>query len=674
MKQISIRRTLLLSTVAAISGSFFETSNANAAGAAAWQTCYFGAQIGVGHSKSDLQFTNSNPFSGTANAAPITFPGAEFSATRGIVGGQIGCNYAIADSLLFGVEGSWISNPMNQHQNTGFFPDPSYVPWTTEVITTNIQSVYALNARLGLALSPDLMIYGKGGLAGARIQTSGTVTPAFTQPIFDFDTAKFHLGWTAGIGIEYRLFRNVTIGAEYSYYRFANVTHTGNTIAIDYAGGGAGVPANPVIHRVDADMHAIMARINFGMDPFGLAQPSASFAQAGLPGGEFSAFVNSEAKYSSWTGSRGANVFAPDRGRGYQVYTPTTIGIDYLLQDSFKLESRFKGGYVYSSQGTFGQRAHYEGPIDTQASFNLTFLNFETIRPLLGLSLNLPTGNTYLPGNQRFTRMDADLVEVGSYGTGFNINPTAGFILGVNENTAVSFSAGYTWQGDFTKEGISITANADTFDLRQKVSPGESYTLNGNISSTYGNLVLIASAAYVGSSEASLNGVATGRAGAKFNANGTANYRIDEYWALSANIGWSYAEKNEIPNGFGGLILEPKNSNSNVFTGSFEPSYMLTERLKLAVNYSFLYRDNNYYDPIQEQFSPAKRKHLAGASATYAMSDAATITVRGSHSWIKQDDSAYLVTEFGPPAVVGPQPPSLKYHAWAASIGGNLRF
>ena len=126
-----------------------------------------------------------------------------------------------------------------------------------------------------------------------------------------------------------------------------------------------------------------------------------------------------------------------------------------------------------------GRLARYEGPVDTQASFNLTLLTSKSIRPLLGLSLNLPTGNSYLPGNQRFTRMDPDLVDVGSYGAGFNVNPTAGFIIGLNETTAVSLSAGYTWQGDFTKKASTSPGSptrapppdfieVDTFDLKQK--------------------------------------------------------------------------------------------------------------------------------------------------------------------------------------------------------------
>ena len=75
---------------------------------------------------------------------------------------------------------------------------------------------------------------------------------------------------------------------------------------------------------------------------------------------------------------------------------------------------------------------------------------------------------------------------------------------------------------------------------------------------------------------------------------------------------------------------EPKNSNSNLVIGSIEPSYMVNERLRLAVNYSFLYRDHNYYNFLEQQFSPAKQKQLVGGSLTYATTATSTVTFRGS--------------------------------------------
>lgn len=670
-------------------------SAASAGGpAAAWSNCYLGAQAGAATSTSRWNYTNSNFYNSTGNTDPQLIAGASFNDNRGVIGLQGGCNRAIGDWWVVGIEGAWFTNPMNEHNfKPGFFPDPTN-PINKETIATNIQSVLSLTGRIGYAPSRDWLLYAKGGYAAARIETEGRVTPQLSESNLDFITTNWHSGWTAGAGVEYRLFRNITVGLEYDYYRFANVTHSGGIAALDFLPNGSTRPASPVLHNVNAGVQTLMGRINFGFDTAPIdTGPNAAYAAylkappLAQPVSNYSGFVTNEVKGSSWDGSRGANVFAPDRGKGYQVYSPTTIGIDYLMPSQYKLETRLKSGYVYSAQNTPGQIARYEGPVDTQAAFNLTLLNFDSIRPLLGLNLNLPTGNTYLPYNQRFARMDPDLVDVGSYGTGFNVNPTAGFVFGIDEHTAVSLSAGWTWQGPFTKEGINqvqvpntltppppATIVLSTFDLRQKIDPGSTYTLNGNVSSTYGALQMNGTFAYMGDSHASIDGIATGKAGAKFTANGSISYRFDERTSMAVNVSWNFSEKNQIPNGFGGLFIEPKNSNSNVIIASFDPSYLVTERFKIAGNYSYLYRDHNYYNPFEEQFVPAKQKHTLGASASYAMTDSATLTLRGAHSWITQDDGPFLVTTLGPPAVFELQPPTLKYQSWAASIGTAVRF
>ena len=693
------KKLFLLSTIAATGGSVFLMPShavAQAGPAAAWSNCYLGAQAGAVTSTSRWKYTNSNFYDSTGNTDPQLISGANFNDNRGVIGLQGGCNRAIGNWWVVGIEGAWFTNPMNEHNfKPGFFPDPTN-SINKEVITTNIQSVMSVTGRVGIAPSVDWLLYAKGGYALARIDTNGQVTPQLSILNLDFFTTNWHSGWTAGIGVEYRLFRNITLGLEYDYYRFDHVTHVGGISALDFLPDGSTRPASPVLHNVNADVQTLMGRINIGFDAPPLAVDSGPYAAYAAylkapplaqPVGQFSGFVSNEVRGSSWDGTRGANVFAPDPGKGYQVYSPTTFGIDYLMPSVYKLETRIRSGYVYSAQNTPGQIGKYEGPVDTQASFNLTYLGFDSIRPLVGLNLNLPTGNTFLPYNQRFTRMDPDLVDVGSYGTGFNVNPTTGFVLGIDEHTAVSLSAGWTWQGPFTKEGINEVQVPNTltppppafivlttFDLRQKINPGNTYTVNGNVSSTYGPLQMNGSFAYMGDSHAEVDGVASGKAGAKFTANGSVSYQFDQRTVATLNMSWNFAEKNRIPNGFGGLMTELKNSNSNVIIASFDPSYLITDRIKIAGNASYLYRDHNYYDPFEEQFVPAKQKYTAGGSLAFALTDTATLTLRGSHSWIKQDDGPFLITTIGPPPVFALQPPALKYQSWAGSIGTALRF
>jgi opacity protein-like surface antigen len=689
---LAIGRPSYFCAVSALSGILILSESGSptlASGPAySWAGCYVGAEAGITSSKSNWAYTNSNAYTATGNTDPQLVAGANFYDNRGVIGLQGGCNRAASDRWIVGVEGSWITSPMNHDTNNNFIPFPQDPEFNfREILTTNIQSAFAITGRLGYSVSPNWLVYVKGGYAIGEIKTSGRVSPAFDPAIFNWTDTRWHGGWTAGAGVEYRLFNNVTIGAEYAYYRLGNADHSGVITAEDTVNGVTS-PANPVNHRVNAEMQTVMARVNFafGGGPYAASGPDAAYAAylkaPPLPvrAGTFSAFTNSEVRYSSWNGTRGSNIFAADRGSGYQVYAPTTTGFNYEVPE-LKLESRFKGGYVYANHSTPNQLAIYNGPIDTQATFNATFLNFETIKPTLGVALNLPTGNSFLPGNERFARMDPDLVDVGSYGVGFNVNPTAGFVVGINESTALSLSAGYAWQGAFTKEAVELGVTPSNFlisifDARQRVKPGDTFTANANLTSSVGkNLLLLASFAYMAESKLTIDGIPSGRAGGRYISNLTANYQIDERWALALNGSWSFQEKNEISNFLDGLVADPKNSNSHLLIGSFEPSYQLTDRLRLAVNYSVLYRNENFYNQLEDQFSPAKLKHTAGISATYAIAPNASIDLRGSHSWVRQNDGPLLVTTIlPPPPAFALLPPTMTFEVWAASIGATMTF
>jgi outer membrane immunogenic protein len=635
-----------------------------------WAGCYVGAGMGIASSRSDWVYRNSNPYTSTGNLDPQLIDGADFKDRRGIVGAQVGCNTMVSGPWLVGAELSWMSNPLRQEKNNNFDPaqGQAFVPLET-FVTTDIQSVFNLTARLGYAVNDNWLLYVKGGYALGQIQTSGYLTPNFG--IFDWSDTRWHNGWTVGAGLEYRLFRNITVGAEYAYTRFEGKDHVGRHEVIDTT---LNVPANPVVHGVSADMHTVMARVNFGLsDPVGTLESPQQ--DPGLPG-TWSAFMSTGPHYSAWTGTRGVNVFAPDRGKGYQVYTPTLIGIDYDDSSSMKLETRFKGGHVYARHETAGQQATYNGPIDSEASVTATLQNFETFQPTFGVALNIPTGTSYLPNNQRFARMDPDLVDIGSYGAGFNVNPTAGLVFGLNENTALSVSGGYAWQGSFMREGIdpSAATGFGVFNLKNQIDPGSVFTANANLKTQIDNLALEGSFAYMSETVVKVDGVANGKAGDRYVSNLVAQYQFDPQWALVMSVSHTFQEKNQIPGIFGPLVVERRNSNSHLVIGSVEPSFLITEQLKLAANYSFLYRSDNFYDQINAEFIPAKTKHSVGGSATYTVSPHASIELKGGYSWVRQDTGAFLETSTVPAEVREYLPPQLSYRAWTTSLTANLQF
>jgi outer membrane immunogenic protein len=557
---------------------------APAAAVYSWTGCYLGAQVGAAQSNATWDYTNLNIYNADLNPVSPFFgtlvvPKERFSQWKMLVGGQVGCNWQVNGPWVVGVEAAWNAKAMNISQNNNY---PQFTGIST-IVETEISSIASLTGRLGYAVTPDWLIYAKGGVAFAKIETSGHPSPSGVFDFLIWNDSQWHPGWTVGGGVEYRLFRNVTVGGEYNYYRFGDKDHHG-------ALGGGVPPAQFVNASVNADVHTFMAKFNFYNSIMG---GSAAQVERDRSGGQWASFVNTETKYYSWLGDRGSNVFAPLGGKGRLVYSPTNIGIDYVQPNAFKIETRVKGGYVYANQSTQGQNATYEGPVDTQASINATFLNFDSVRPQLGVAVNLPTGTSYLPNHQRFARMDPDLVDIQSYGAGYNINPTAGFVIGLNKDTAMSFSAGYAWQGAFIREAVDLSAGltaggggfgAGAFDLKRKIDPGDVFTGNANYTTQIGKLVLLGTFAYMSEGRVKVDGIESGRQGARYVSNLTATYPIDDRWALALNGSWSFQEKNEIQAPGGGLVTEPKNSNSNVLIGSIEPSYLMTERLRLAVN------------------------------------------------------------------------------------------
>lgn len=77
----------------------------------------------------------------------------------------------------------------------------------------------SLRARLGYAVTPEILLYGTGGLAGRSLKVEDTVLGAS-------DTATM-VGWTAGLGTDIKLTDNVFGRVEYRYTDFGSKSFDG---------------------------------------------------------------------------------------------------------------------------------------------------------------------------------------------------------------------------------------------------------------------------------------------------------------------------------------------------------------------------------------------------------------------------------------------------------------
>ncbi|QND65492.1 porin family protein [Mesorhizobium loti] len=77
----------------------------------------------------------------------------------------------------------------------------------------------SLRARLGYAVTPEILLYGTGGLAGKSLKVEDTVLGASDKATM--------LGWTAGLGTDIKLTDNVFGRVEYRYTDFGSKSFDG---------------------------------------------------------------------------------------------------------------------------------------------------------------------------------------------------------------------------------------------------------------------------------------------------------------------------------------------------------------------------------------------------------------------------------------------------------------
>jgi len=98
-------------------------------------------------------------------------------------------------------------------------------------MTTKIEELGSVRGKVGLAASPNWMIYGTGGLGWAHMTRTMTLTQTISAQGFDprtnsisASTGDTRLGYVVGGGIDWKLSPNIVLGALYLHYEFPKGT------------------------------------------------------------------------------------------------------------------------------------------------------------------------------------------------------------------------------------------------------------------------------------------------------------------------------------------------------------------------------------------------------------------------------------------------------------------
>lgn len=212
-----------------------------------WTGWYVGGNIGGGWSHRTANTSPNDPGAATLLSA-VPIPAESFS-TSGVLGGvQVGYNYQFNRTWLVGVEADFDWADIKGSTSTDLAGG-----LIAASLDERINWFGTVRARVGWLPTPDLLVYGTGGFAYGRVAHSGSYGLAVGPSILLVTVPPFSLtcngpatcmsgsshdvvgGWTAGGGLEYRLWEHWSIKAEYLYVRLdrTSVTET----AVSFAPG-----------------------------------------------------------------------------------------------------------------------------------------------------------------------------------------------------------------------------------------------------------------------------------------------------------------------------------------------------------------------------------------------------------------------------------------------------
>lgn len=222
---------------------------------AGWTGWYVGVNAGYGYGENTFaDIGNRDPATNAwLTQAPIP-PGPSFSRSfasdfhqqGAIAGGQAGYNWQFAPNWVAGIEADIQYAHVKGNSSNRIDLQPAFFNGFTFLMNAerSLDWFGTVRGRLGLLASPNLLLYGTGGLAYGQTSESsslvlapvGIASVSFTNSGSRFACAttvantqstcligsesRTQIGWTAGAGGELQLSGNWTVKAEYLHVEF----------------------------------------------------------------------------------------------------------------------------------------------------------------------------------------------------------------------------------------------------------------------------------------------------------------------------------------------------------------------------------------------------------------------------------------------------------------------
>ena len=408
-----------------------------------------------------------------------------------------------------------------------------------------------------------------------------------------------------------------------------------------------------------------------------LAAADQAFAQATPP---WALITSTEVRYFSWKSNRGTPTsIAPTDGggSGSELYIPFAAKLVGKPLNELKAELLVRGGWVWARQNTGGLAGEVETSTDTVANATFTYLGLPGVQPFVAASFNFPTGRSELFGSAANARMDPDLVDIASFGEGFNVGPTVGASFPITSTLVITASGGYTARGSYWREN-SLSATNPNMQTATNVDPGDVQTVTVSIANKWGPLSGSVTGTISWGGVTFENGIPLYKPGNRYLASGTLSYVWANGSLTTLAASFAHSNRNEVllantPY----LIKEMMNTNSDMTRVGIQHLIPIG-RLTIGPTGSFVYRNHNGYDSTTLQFVPEKERWAAGFIARYGVTDKFILNGRVDRVWTREDDHpsignqmfSVLAGAFVPGSAI----PVVSSTGWQAVIGASVSY
>lgn len=236
-----------------------------------WTGFYIGGNVGYSWGRSKTHVDYFNATSGAAIAPPAgSITDNTLKLNGAIAGGQAGYNWQLDNRWVVGIEGDiqWSGQKGDANFlcatpvgfggvcSPGITAVPAGFTGTSLSLEQKLEWFGTLRGRLGVTVTPEVLVYATGGLAFGEIKTSGTLsgaTLAMTIASTGFSHSETNAGWTVGAGLEARLSGNWTGKIEYLYMDLGSVS-----------GSVTNTPANVrAAYSSDITDHIVRVGVNY---------------------------------------------------------------------------------------------------------------------------------------------------------------------------------------------------------------------------------------------------------------------------------------------------------------------------------------------------------------------------------------------------------------------------